>query len=104
MPAEWERYCRSRDLELEGKMVRVTLPRGRVHRVSVAEEPEHTALIRLPRLSAMARNFLGLLVVNFCQCIVCMTVRMQQLVELRLERLSVAVFSALYEKRHEPNT
>lgn len=40
MTAEWERYCHSRDLELEGKTVRVTLPGGSVHRVSVADEPD----------------------------------------------------------------
>ena len=54
-------------------------------------------LICRPRLGAVAHDVLGLLVVNFRECVVCLTVRMEQLVELRLECLGMAVFSALYE-------
>jgi hypothetical protein len=37
MATDWERYCRRTDLEAG---IRLTLPRGSVHRLSVVDEPD----------------------------------------------------------------
>jgi hypothetical protein len=40
MATDWERYCRRTDLEAEEDGIRLTLPRGSVHRLSVVDEPD----------------------------------------------------------------
>jgi hypothetical protein len=50
-----------------------------------------------PPPEPVAHNVLGLLIVDFCERVVCLTMRMEQLIKLRLERLGIAVFGALYE-------
>ena len=51
----------------------------------------------------MAHDVLRFLVVDFCERVVCMTLRVQQLVEFGLQRLRISVLRALYEQGHEPD-
>jgi hypothetical protein len=51
----------------------------------------------------MAHNVLGLLLSNLCERVVGGRLRMQQLVELSLQRLRIAVLYALDEQSHEPD-
>ena len=51
----------------------------------------------------MAHDVLRFLVVDFCERVVCLTVRVQQLVEFGLQRLRISVLRALYEQGHEPD-
>jgi len=61
------------------------------------------SLIICSSLVPMAHNLLGLLVVNFRERVVRSTLRVQQFIELRLQRLRIAVLGALDEQSHEPN-
>ena len=40
MAADWRRFCNGKEFAIDGETILVTLPGGRVHRVSVIDQPD----------------------------------------------------------------
>ena len=64
---------------------------------------KNLSLVRHSSPRPMAHDVLRFLVVYFCERVICLTVGMKELVELRLQRLRITVLRALYEEGHEPD-
>lgn len=56
MPADWKKFCRGKDLEVEGEEIAVRLPGNRLHRVSVYEEEEVYRLVSVVVRASIAKE------------------------------------------------
>jgi len=56
MSADWKKFCREKDLEVEGDAIAVRLPGDRLHRVSVYEEREVYRLVSVVVRAAIAKE------------------------------------------------
>jgi hypothetical protein len=56
MSADWKKFCRGKDLEVEGDDIAVRLPGDRLHRVSVYEEGEVYRLVSVVVRAGIAKE------------------------------------------------